>query len=120
MTESGKPRFVFPDPSKPVGVWWPVTVLVPADSADADEGLRQEQAFNVRFVVAADDKVIELLKKGGDVELLSHVVVDWRIKDESGEAVPFERFGELVLIPYVQDGLIAAYRDFIGRAPTKN
>jgi hypothetical protein len=112
--------FIFMDPAKPVAVWWPCKISVPVDSKDGDSGAREQQDLNVRFVVLPDDEVTKLLMSGGQKGLLERIVVGWDAVDEQGLPVPFERFAEISAVPYVADGILAGYRDFAGRAPTKN
>lgn len=118
---SSKTPFIFIDPSKPVAKWWPCKISVPVDSKDAaGGGAREEQDLNVRFVVIPDTEVVKLLVEGGHTALFERIVMGWDAVDETGSPVPFERFAEIATIPFVADGVVAAYKDFAGRAAAKN
>lgn len=108
-------KFVFIDPKEPLKVWWPVKISAPMDG-----GTREEQEFEARFVVISDEEYLDALRAGGVLGVLKSVVCDWKLENDKGDTVAFDRFEELVRAPYVRDGLSSAYRDLLGRGPEKN
>jgi hypothetical protein len=85
--------------------WWPVTIKVPQDG-----GTFVDHEISARFRLLPKEEIEAGV--GSETALLERVVVDWQgVQSEGGEAIAFSeaRRGELLAVPYVRAGLLAAY-----------
>lgn len=100
-------------------VSWPVKVQVPMDG-----GRHETQEFTARFKLVAQERLDTLTSVApADAHLLREVLVGWDgIAREGGQSIGFDEEAreELIGIPYVRLGLIAAYLEALTGAKRKN
>lgn len=112
------PKFVVLPAGSEFAVWWPCVIRQPVDS-NGDEPQFEARTLHVKFR-ALDEEAFRAALNVGPLAVLKAAALDWRAADEAGAPVPFARFGEVAAVPYVREGLFAAYLKFLTGHAEKN
>ena len=101
-------------------VAWPVTIRVPSDG-----GTFEEQSFTARFKLLGQER-LDALRENADAtdqSLLAEALVGWEgVARDGGGEIPCsaEAKRELLGVPYVRLGVLAAYLECSTGAKRKN